>query len=645
MKCDAPSEEQAGPGGPSTSTEVHPVVGQVNVMKLALRALEIVVSDLTGYGNTVSEWHRASLLELLQTFASYCSGSETGRHTFGLPTGMGKTSAIAAFVTALHELGYEVPVAIAASRVQAITDLKQKLIAHGIPEEWIGIKHESWDAEEPSTGNDSRLIQLVTHARVRSGADFNLYGEHKGRPRPLMIWDESLLRSNAKVFPLTALRQGEATLSIELEGKTDAVSLGLHQRIRDTVQAVQNRCAELDLQGDPEKTGLPLTLQPLEQPVLEAYTSALRRTARTLKDRAQLLSDFIEAAQGPMQAIKVEQGAGAVAISEAIPPKLRNIVILDASTAVRKIVHADRSVRPVENFRPEHQKNFSQVRIHQILSGGGRSTIEAYFKGGEASPVSMEVIDIVREHIATARAFLIFTFKKARIDLVDALGRDMTRAGINLRETTTEGKARFEFLTWGNHEGINGFEHCDIVIMVGTIHRGHLDLAGTLKAQLHDLSAPTPSERLHELAESEVAHAIYQGASRGSCRRVNNGLAGAMDLYIIHRSKELAQTLAPVMPNAIWSYREPKHIRRAHEDAKTQVMLEQVVVFLHSLPDHVHKVSTTEAKKQMGLTGSTKAETMLFTRACRLLHIDEHGWEHEGRSFVRAASDALSGHA
>src|SRR5438552_100884 len=64
-----------------------------------------------------------------------------GGTVLALPTGMGKTSAIAAFVAALHRLDIGVAVAVAASKVEALCDLKRKLVRLGVAEAKVGLKH------------------------------------------------------------------------------------------------------------------------------------------------------------------------------------------------------------------------------------------------------------------------------------------------------------------------------------------------------------------------------------------------------------------------------------------------------------------------------------------------------------------------
>jgi hypothetical protein len=64
------------------------------------------------------------------TFTDYVEGHTSGRKVFSLPTGMGKTSAVAAFVAALHKLKHSVAVAVSASQVEALCRLKRE------PRQW-----------------------------------------------------------------------------------------------------------------------------------------------------------------------------------------------------------------------------------------------------------------------------------------------------------------------------------------------------------------------------------------------------------------------------------------------------------------------------------------------------------------------------
>jgi hypothetical protein len=203
--------------------------------------------------------------------------------------------------------------------------------------------------------------------------------------------------------------------------------------------------------------------------------------------------------------------------------------------------------------------------------------------------------------------------------------------------TTAEGeRPRFNFLHWGQHEGLNGFEFCQTVILAGVLHRAHLDIAASIKGQKLDLSAPTPHELVKKVIASEIASAVYQAASRGSCRRVTKGKANAMRLWLIHLDPGLKDVLDHVMPHAQWSWPEPKHIKKHTLGQQGVTMRGRILEALRGQPDDVLKVSTRALKDRMGLDKDNAAR-VAFTRALDSLDLQGHGWRTEGRSLVRGA--------
>jgi hypothetical protein len=176
-----------------------------------------------------------------------------------------------------------------------------------------------------------------------------------------------------------------------------------------------------------------------------------------------------------------------------------------------------------------------------------------------------------------------------------------------------------------------------VVIMAGVLHRSHLDLAAAVKGQVGHLKEPTPSTRLRQVVESEIAHVVYQGASRGSCRRVHRGKALPMKLYLVHRHPGLKTILDRVMPGAVWHYLEPRHLKKAAADGKAAALFGQLLAYLRALPEGVDKVSSRALKAAVGI-GTGNAARLAFIRACELLDLDEHGWTIDGRSFVRGGA-------
>jgi len=148
---------------------------------------------------------------------SMARGKLRGRWAFGLPTGMGKTSAIIAWIATLAALKLDhISVAVSASKVEALCQLKRDLIKQGVAEKRIGLLHsyrysprmnpgDGW-ASEPSTEDSDRQIMLVTHSRVHNAGRVRQFGEFNGQPRDLLLYDESLIVSESTGVQLRELR-------------------------------------------------------------------------------------------------------------------------------------------------------------------------------------------------------------------------------------------------------------------------------------------------------------------------------------------------------------------------------------------------------------------------------------------------------
>lgn len=610
------------------------------LLPIAREAFAILVRDLESRGNVLSGMHRAALAELVDTFAEYLNGSQAGRRAFGLPTGLGKTSAVVAFLTAMHRQGCTLPVSVAASKVEALCSIKRDLLDHGVPEELVGIKHGKalGEATYPSTGNESRQFQLVTHYRVRSGRDFDLFGEHHGQRRPLCIYDESLLRSDTFAFSEKAVRQALGVLRIELEGRADPLTVSLLAYLDSCAGLIADALERLRSSPDEHRNGMPVELPWLEETELTAYRAAVIAAGGRLRGWAVDLESLLSVSQESLQVLTAEQGGGVIAIREVVPAALRNVVILDASTAIRELVHLDPTIFVEQSFAAEDLKSYENVQVYQLLASGGRGAIEGGFsaKAREARAVSAEVIDIIHEREHVPGSVLLFSFlpRRGQVDVLAELRGDLSRAGIDLTATTADGKPRFEFRTWGSESGENGLEHCSTVIMAGVLHRSHLDIAAAVKGQVGHLAEPTPSDRLRRIIESEVAHVVMQGASRGSCRRIINGKASAMALYVIHRDPGLKTILDRAMPAALWSYPEPRHLKKAAGEGRAAHLFGQLIVYLQGLNEGTDRVSSKVAKAALSLD-KDNATRLAFGRATELLDPDLHGWVSEGRSFVR----------
>jgi hypothetical protein len=150
------------------------------------------------------------------------------------------------------------------------------------------------------------------------------------------------------------------------------------------------------------------------------------------------------------------------------------------------------------------------------------------------------------------------------------------------------------------------------------------------------MAHPTPHDLVNRLLRSEVAHCVYQAASRGSCRVIRDGKALPMRLYLIAQDVALQGLIAKVMPGVRWSYRDPVHLAKANATGKQLQLLGQIITYLDGMPSEVERVKSSEIKA--ALTLERDSDDKAFTRAGELLDLNDHGWVRRGRTFMRGAT-------
>lgn len=606
---------------------------------LTSTAFNILIGDIESHGNRPGDLQRAALLELLDTLSGYAYGTESGRQAFGLATGAGKTSAVAALIVALHRLGIEgVSVAVAASKVEALCGLKLKLMAAGVPEALIGLKHSHGaTASLPSTGNEDRRFQLVTHARVRGGNDGDLFIKHEGSRRAVMIYDETLFRSDTFAVSEFSFEHDLAGFGVVAKRAPGGKYAGVYSYL--------TKCGELIAQGlvsaraeqaGGGTEGVTVNLPPLEQLVFDGYTELLGSVGGSGAKYAAL-KDLLHISQNPLRLVLTQQHDGVLWFKVSVPDDLADVVILDASHPIRELVNLDSSIKTAGSFHEMDVKRFDNVTIHQMLSPGGRHSITKSFNQvrKENRTVSKEIIEVIKAN-TQARGILLFTFKKHDVDIAKLLLADLVEAGIDLDELTPDGRKRITLLTWGDETSINGLDHCDVVIMAGVLHRSHLDLASAVLGQRADLTAPLSNRMTSQLLTSEISHLIYQGASRGSCRIVHEGQAAAMKLYLIHRELAIRPILGKVMKGAQWKLWETVH-ETSSSAGVIDLLCLRIVEYLDTLPPQTTTISTMKLKQEMKLEGESMVRQS-FTKAISQVDSLSGTWTLNGRSMVKAGS-------
>lgn len=630
-----------------------------DVHRLTIGAFDRLTRNLTAFGNVLSDDHRKALHEIVREYSLLASGHRVGRYAFDLDTGMGKTQSVVAWLAEVHALGLPYSVAVCASKVEALCDLKRDLVRQGVPEAKIGLWH-SYDfdpskaddartgrvkdhASLPATGNyDTAQFLLVTHSRLRSGAEgLTDRLKYRGEDRSLVIWDESLLVSEHRTIRHADIKSAIGGLAPQVEAMADGS------------EAKTSRLAALRFAGDCErvlsvelarqrtaKGTKPRTVRLPDLPpeTLDAHRRALIGTPRW-KLYGEALASLFDFVGSEVRVLDRVDGGGAhVTFSIAVPPTLNRLVVLDASWPIRELERIDPTIRAKPRFQGR-VKRYDNVTLCFAKSGAGRQSVETSMakERAEDRAYCREVAAILAE-VPEGEAALIFTFKtrgsgRNAVDIEGTLRRDLRATGIDLDQTVRvngEDKPRFVILTWGNETSLSSFSYCSHVVFAGVLQRSDSDIAGAIVGQRDDYLAVVDQDDIESVKRSEVAHCVYQAVSRSACRVVTNCYAGKTTIYLANHDHRVIDLLRKAMPGVVVDDWKPQFLKTERPE-KVEAVTKRIVAYLDSLSSEVSEVSAKTIKKAIGI-GETEA--MTFKRA-RDRVVQRVAWRVNGRSFVR----------
>lgn len=543
--------------------------------RLAKTAFAYLRDRLTTYGNTLSHDHTVALRGLLWLATELALGRMSGRIRFGLPCGMGKTTGVRSFIRAIVELRLGIPIIVACSKVEQLCELKRQLITEdGVPPERIGLLHSyRYDprraenghegyASEPSEGAGRQFL-LVTHANVKSG-EYRRWMRDRDAASSLMFYDESLVTSEAFTLPL--LNDSKNSLAWEAAGLKAAASADpALQEAADWCDAAVSTLLAAVRNHDNS------IIQVLKVPEIDAAKAAEFLRLRIFEtEQVPNLSALLKAASSGRE-LRVytnsERNRALLSYSVTVPEELQRVIVLDASDAIRELVHHDHRMQRAEDVVPmlarfrsipgglASIKRYDRISVHVASEAGGRSTMRRAFAEGYSVPVVEKLIRLIKSK--PAESFLIFTYKdRDGVHYERTLLKAMERAGININEQDEEGNFRISVLTWGMETATNAHKAKQNVVLLGVIFQPRESVAGAFLGQVDDLRSPELHRHLHSLVYAECTHSIYQAANRIAMRVVDviDGQAQAKPchVYIIHRDKDLRSRLDLVMPGATW---------------------------------------------------------------------------------------------
>jgi hypothetical protein len=346
--------------------------------------------------------------------------------------------------------------------------------------------------------------------------------------------------------------------------------------------------------------------------------------------------------------------------------------VLDASEAVRDILHNDRTLESAENLSVvttvkrmhglgslAELKTYHDVNVIQVLAPGGRYSVvgtkNSQKKGDlqRAAPILLNLIAdfVVEAYDADLAGVLVYHFKardgdpNARTMLKAAL--EARRPGITTKltapsrvDTTTQGEQPWwlKFEHNGDETGFNHARHCELVILWGVLHDADHVITSKMIATCDDLDTDLSHDRVQGYQNTEKHNRIFQAAGRGNMRNPGKepSSAAPMTLRVVDPDITLGPALTAVCKGIDWQYRAGP---RGYSTQRGIPFLAKraLVRFLKAQPKDVEEVSTRSAKAAVVAELGEKLTQAKWQRA-RTEGVAAAGWRLSGARITRQTS-------
>jgi hypothetical protein len=563
---------------------------------------------LKEHGTIPDHAHGMALTALHELLCSMVNGedvSQHGRWAFAAPIGFGKSSGVAAFLSAAYQLGLlgnGITMTLTASRVEQLYAFEDALLDAGIPRRDVGrlvaVIHDvkkNNAKRESDNDNKNAPILMVAHNRIRKvyrreeqnpEKDLMYFLKCDGKERDCVLWDERCQRTEVEHMLVKNFKEALDALCGKIEERPELLDLCTWLRACLTYITTENaRMLVKNPDTISECDGL-LTRMP--QGDVQRYYSEIQACGLN-GDNRKALTQFVELLRFKLRVVPTQQ-AGIITYHVVVPDCIQNCLVLDASYSVSELTPLDPSIKNAEDHHPRlkqmkawHGKTLADLKdcsdhvIEHWNTGAGKdkvsSDLRAYL-GGKAvgGNLILEVVEKVKTYGAEGRNILIWTHKSDHAGnnlvklLVDALkqgGCDLTKL---VRDRFSKGQPEREQIVvsnYGQHDANNSWTYCDVVIHLGIQERQEAELAGAMCGQLHSLGSRLTHAQIRSVRVSEKAASFQQSTGRGQCRVTVNGKSLPQLSIVIFssvRDNGLSEKIQAAFPKCRWKKMETKYV-------------------------------------------------------------------------------------
>lgn len=568
------------------------------VYPIADLAMAKLGARLAANGSEASESASCSLHSLTRTFEKALRGELADRfYLASLDPGQGKSLSLALFLNSWAERGYS-PDEGALVGVSRKSEIETLVSQSGLPKSEFGVLTAAGNEELNALGlpkerhGSARVLfttqQMIARRCAGQRFDQTTAFHFRGKPRKLRIWDEALTPMEGFSVGRDAL--GSLLSLLRLDRPDYHAALG---ELMDRLEAVEHgdRLLVPRIFDTPPKTA-----DWLKDPTDEQL-KMVENLRRLSGHEALVISDS-------------GLGNALVGVTQSLPRDLTPLIVLDASGRVRPTYPIQqRWLRNLERL-PAGVSDYSNLRIHSWPQASGRRKLRDP-KGRQ--PIVAALAEAINRDSATE--WLVVAYKEAtnfRSELLAHVAGDPSRV---------------RFIHWGNHHGTNEFRDVPNVALVGQLaYRESGNVAVALGAGLPERQA---SDLGRDFKEAEWAHHTLQAALRGAARKVVDGKASPMELFmVLSPSPCRVSALKRIFPGAAVTEWEPW----------PKELTGQALQLAQHLSDQftagASKVRKKDAREAVGIRHSSNLSGNILKQPAFVRFMEERGIEDHGQWFV-----------
>ena len=478
--------------------------------------VRLTIEQLSEWGSSPSVEHVRGIEDAAQFIAKMASGTAPRVIAISsMSTGMGEVAATTGKVLTSNATYADVGMLVFISTKRDLESMIERMGFTLGPDPRYAVRTGKKNVElnslgvgaEPGAQNNAQVLfttqaKFIYQSRYRKNFERDPFWHYRDKPRPVRIWDESIVPVDTMM--LSAAQLAELSAELWNRGEDDAAKI-----VREFAKALCDK---------PNDSLIRVPTVPLTCPSPEAEE----------EDGvfAELCATMVWLGGQRVRVYRDEYTGAAISYREALPKLLSPLLVLDANAKERKAYQLWQEGRGglVHLFSPAKTYNNLTIHIYDHRAGIEAHRDKAYRALVDAATAAF--FDAMRDG-AERVLFLHNKAEKPSQDMQKLIRKAIREKGGD--------PSRAVFLHWGLHKSSNEYMDVKHTVAIG-VQQAPLYAVAAL---VHGVSQVAPHEPLNKehvegTRQTEMMHTLFQGVGRSAVRRTINGdVPEGTHLYLI----------------------------------------------------------------------------------------------------------------